>query len=290
MLNLLITGSKGQLGHEFREASALYPFYNFIFTDIGELDITNAGNVERFFRDQNVDVVINCAAYTAVDQAELEPDAAMRINRDAVANLVNACKMHITYMVHISTDYVFDGKGSKPYREDDLTNPQSSYGRSKLAGEEAMLNCLEKGMIIRTSWLYSSFGANFVKTIIKKGTETGELKVVSDQFGCPTYAKDLAVTILDILPKALSSHRLEIFHYSNEGECSWFEFALAAVEMAKTSCRVYPVTSGEFPQKAPRPRYSVMDKTKIKEHFGIKIPEWKESLRECLEVLAKGNT
>ncbi len=284
MLNLLITGSNGQLGHEFREASALYPFYNFIFTDIGELDITNAGNVERFFRDQNVDVVINCAAYTAVDQAELEPEAAMLINQDAVANLVNACKMHNTYMVHISTDYVFDGKGSKPYREDDLTNPRSSYGRSKLAGEEAMLNCLEKGMIIRTSWLYSSFGANFVKTIIKKGAETGELNVVIDQFGCPTYARDLAVTILDILPKALSSHRLEIFHYSNEGECSWFEFALAAVEMAKISCRVYPVTSGEYPQKAPRPQYSVMDKTKIREYFGVSIPEWKDSLKECLEA------
>ncbi|MCK9400836.1 MAG: dTDP-4-dehydrorhamnose reductase [Bacteroidales bacterium] len=286
MLNILITGSNGQLGSEFREASALYPYYNFIFTDIAELDITDAGQVEQFLSQQNIDVVINCAGYTAVDRAEEEPDLAILINRDAVVNLVQACKKYDIYLVHISTDYVFDGKNQRPYREDDKPHPTSSYGKSKLAGEEAVMACLEKGMIIRTAWLYSSFGSNFVKTILKKGSEKGKLDVVNDQVGCPTYARDLAVIILKILPKALSIHQFEIYHYSDEGECSWYDLAKAAVKLANIPCQVNPVTSEEYPQQAPRPFYSVLDKTKIKEQFGITIPDWRESLRECIALMA----
>jgi len=288
MLNILITGSNGQLGNEFRELSALYPCNNFIFTDVAELDITDAFRVEQFFHDYNIDVVINCAGYTAVDRAEQEPESAMLINRDSVINLVQACKKYDAYLVHISTDYVFDGKLQRPYREDDRPNPASSYGRSKLAGEEAVMSCLEKGMIIRTSWLYSTFGINFVKTILKKSAEKGRLDVVDDQIGCPTYARDLAAAILQILPTALSIHQFEIYHFSGEGECSWYEFAKAVIELANIRCQVNPVTSAAYPQQAPRPQYSVMDKAKIKEHFGITIPEWRESLRECMEAWRQG--
>jgi dTDP-4-dehydrorhamnose reductase len=285
MLNILITGSNGQLGSEIRKESALFPFFNFIFTDIPELDITAPRLLEQFFSAQNIDVLINCAGYTAVDRAEDEPDMARLINHKAVENLVQVCKKFDIYLIHISTDYVFDGKNSRPYREDDKPDPASSYGKSKLAGEEALMSCLENGMIIRTSWLYSSFGNNFVKTILKKGTEKGELNVVSDQVGCPTYARDLAVIILAIIPKAISAHKFEIYHYSGEGECSWYEFAKAAIELANIPCQIYPVTSDKYPQRAPRPLYSVFDKTKIKNEFGITIPHWRESLKECVEAL-----
>jgi dTDP-4-dehydrorhamnose reductase len=286
MLNILITGSNGQLGSELKEVSAIYPFYNFIFTDIAELDITDEQEVELFFSETNIDVLVNCAGYTAVDRAEDEPDLAKLINYEAIANLVKVCKKYDTYLVHISTDYVFDGRNNRPYTEDDRPNPASTYGKSKLAGEEAMMSCLEKGMIIRTSWLYSSFGNNFVKTILKKGAETGKLDVVDDQFGCPTYARDLAHVILEILPKALSTHAFEILHYSSEGQCSWYEFAKAAIRIANIPCQVNPVSSAQYPQKAPRPVYSVLDITKIKEKFGIIIPDWKDSLRECVKLLA----
>lgn len=288
MLNILITGSNGQLGSEFRVASGSYQFYNFIFTDVAELDITSAGDVEQFVEKNNIDVIINCAGYTAVDKAEDEPAIAMLVNYEGVVNLVKACKTYEIFLVHISTDYVYDGKSRKPYQEDDRPNPVSSYGKSKLAGEEAMMSCLEKGMIIRTSWLYSSFGANFVKTILKKGAEKGKLDVVDDQVGCPTYGRDLAKTILKILPKAISSQQFEIYHYSNKGECSWYEFAKAAIDMANISCEVNPVTSDKYPQKAPRPSYSVLDKTKIKKEFGIQIPHWRESLKDCMEVWRHG--
>lgn len=285
MLKILITGSEGQLGNEIRVASAFYPEYHLVFTDIAELDITNPGQVEDFIAYHNVDVIINCAAYTAVDRAEDEPEKAMLVNRDAVAVLVEACRKHDIFLVHISTDYVFDGTGRAPYKESDITSPSSAYGRSKLAGEDLALKCIEKGMVIRTSWLYSSFGANFVKTIIKKGAESGKLNVVDDQIGCPTYAGDLASAILKILPKAISNQRLEIYNYSNEGICSWFEFAKAVINLAEIQCQVNPVSSAEYPQKAPRPMYSVLDKTKIKEHFGLLIPEWKQSLKICLAAM-----
>jgi dTDP-4-dehydrorhamnose reductase len=282
MLNILITGGNGQLGNEIRQQSSAYSYYNFIFTDVDELNITDALLVEQFFSSNNVDVVINCAAYTAVDRAEDEPDLARLINFEAVSNLVSACKKYDSYFVHISTDYVFDGNKRMPYREDDMPNPTSAYGKTKLAGEEAVMNCLDNGMIIRTSWLYSTFGNNFVKTIMNKGAEKGELNVVDDQRGCPTYARDLASAILKILPRAISLHRLDIYHFSNEGECSWYDFASAIIELSHINCKVNPITSDKYPQKAPRPFYSVMDKTKIKERFDIDIPDWKISLKECI--------
>lgn len=289
MLNILITGSNGQLGNEFRVASSLHPYYNFIFTDIAELDITLTEETGQFFSRNNIDIIINCAAYTAVDKAEDEHGTAMLVNYEAVLNLVRACKTYNIFLVHISTDYVFDGKSQKPYLEDDTPNPVSSYGKSKLAGEDAMMSCLGKGMIIRTSWLYSSFGNNFVKTILKKGKEKGKLEVVNDQVGCPTYARDLAVTILDILPKALSTYQFEIYNYANEGQCSWYDLATAAIELADIPCLVNPVSSDQYPQKAPRPFYSVLDKTKIKKAFGITIPHWRESLKDCVEAWAHGS-
>lgn len=284
MLNILITGSNGQLGNEFRVAAALYPNYNFIFTDIAELDIASEWQVDQFFRENNIDIVINCAAYTAVDRAEDEPDIAKLVNYEAVVNLIHICKACNIFMVHISTDFVFDGKSQKPYHEDDRPLPVSAYGKSKLAGEEAMMACLEKGMIIRTSWLYSAFGNNFVKTILRNGAEKGKLNVVNDQVGSPTYARDLAEIILKILPKALSSGRFEIYHFANEGQCSWYEFAKEAIRLANISCQVYPISSKDYPQKAIRPVYSVLDITKIKEQFGLTIPGWRESLKECVKA------
>jgi dTDP-4-dehydrorhamnose reductase len=285
MLNILITGSNGQLGSEFRLACHSYPYFNIIFTDIEELDITSKDSVDAFFRSNSIDAVINCAAYTAVDKAEEETEKAMLINKEAVATLAAACKANHAYMIHISTDYVFDGSARSPYRESDPSSPTSSYGRSKLAGEMAMLNCLEKGMIIRTSWLYSTFGNNFVKTILKKGAEKGELNVVDDQVGSPTYARDLAVAILQILPSAISRNELQVFHYANEGHCSWYEFAKAAIELAAIPCKINPVGSDKYPQIAPRPSYSILDKSKIKEQFGIIIPNWKDSLADCIKIL-----
>jgi dTDP-4-dehydrorhamnose reductase len=285
MLNILITGGNGQLGSEIREASASYPYYRFIFTDIAELDITDRDKVDDFIGENNIDVVINCAAYTNVDMAEKEPEKAMLINRDTVSNLAFACNIHDSFLVHISTDYIFDGSGNYPYGENAPTSPATSYGRSKLAGEDAMISCLPKGIIIRTSWLYSSFGHNFIKTILEKGKDKGELTVVNDQTGCPTYACDLAVLILDLIPKFLSGRNLRIYNYSNEGQCTWYEFAKEAVGLAGIKCRVNPVTSAEYQQLASRPVYSVLDKSKIKKDFGIFIPHWKESLAVCIEKL-----
>lgn len=289
MLNILITGSNGQLGSEIKLASDRYPFYNFIFTDIAELDITNAERVDRFFEENNIDIIINCAAYTAVDRAEEEPNIAKLINYEAVVNLIQASKKFDIYLIHISTDYVFDGKSQRPYREDDIPSPVSSYGKSKLLGEEAMMTCLEKGMIIRTSWLYSLFGNNFVKTVLQRGAEKGILGIVNDQQGCPTYARDLAETILKILPKALSKNQFEIFNYSNEGACTWYEFAKTVIDLANISCQVNPITSEKYPQKAPRPFYSVFDKTKIKKEFSLEIPDWKDSLKDCMEAWKRGS-
>ncbi len=285
MVNILITGSKGQLGSEIKAIAGDFPHFNFLFTDIEELDITDSEQVRKFVADLEPDVIINCAAYTAVDRAEEEPEKAMWINRDAVSNLAGACDRNDCYLVHISTDFVFDGENTKPYTEDDIPCPTSVYGLSKLDGEEAMMACLQKGMIIRTSWLYSSFGNNFVKTIINKCRELGELNVVNDQVGTPTYARDLAVAILSILPAAMSSGQFGIFHYSSTGSCTWYEFAGEITRLAGLSCRINPVKTGVYPAKARRPAYSVLDSSLIRERFGITIPGWKESLRECLKVI-----
>jgi dTDP-4-dehydrorhamnose reductase len=285
MVRILITGSNGQLGSEFRAIAIEYPHFAFLFTDVDELDITDEKKVREFFEQEEPDVVINCAAYTAVDKAEDEPVFAWRVNRDAVANLTRSCDLYDNFLVHISTDYVFDGANSRPYREDDIPAPRSVYGLSKLEGEEAMQSCLQRGLIIRTSWLYSSFGSNFVKTILKKCAEGGELKVVSDQIGSPTYARDLARCILDILPAALSNERLEIFHYANQGQCSWYDFALEIARINGIPCTINATDTEGYPTKAPRPAYSVLDTSLLRERFGICIPHWSESLTEFMKLL-----
>jgi len=287
MVTILVTGSKGQLGSEIKAIAREFPFYSFLFTDVEELDITDREKSDHFIRETEPDVIINCAAYTAVDKAEEEPEKAMWLNRDAVSNLAGACDKYDCFMVQISTDFVFDGENSIPYREEDIPCPMSVYGLSKLDGEEALMACLQKGMIIRTSWLYSSFGNNFVKTILKKAKETGHLNVVDDQVGSPTYARDLARTILNILPSAMAVQQLELFHFANEGSCSWYEFAREIVALAKIECKIDPVKTGHYPAKAKRPAYSVLNASLIKGRYGITIPDWKESLAKCLSELNK---
>lgn len=281
MANILVTGANGQLGSELRKIgfSALDEVF---YTDVAELDITDYAAVEKFVKDKEIDTIINCAAYTAVDKAEEEPQLAAKINTEAVANLARAAAKEGCLLIHISTDYVFDGTGTKPYTEKDKPCPVSVYGKTKLAGEEAILKSRCFHIIIRTAWLYSSFGNNFVKTILRLAAERPEISVVSDQVGSPTYAGDLAAAIVGIMD---SEERIEhegIYHYSNEGVCSWYDFAAEIVRLSGKECRVKPVTTAEYPTKTQRPAYSVLDKSKIKKTFGIEIPEWKDALAKMM--------
>ncbi len=287
MSHILITGSNGQLGNELRVLSKEYRNDHFIFTDLDELDIADKQAVDAFFAANQIDFVVNCAAYTAVDKAETDEDIAFLLNATAVSYLVEACTTHQIKLIHISTDYVFDGCGCVPYREENNTNPLSAYGRTKLAGEQAASKC-PQSVIIRTSWLYSSFGNNFVKTMIRLGKERNSLNVVFDQIGTPTYAADLAQTILSIIQYA-STKPLQtgIFHYSNEGVCSWYDFAHEIMQLCGLSCQVNPIEAKDYPAPAPRPHYSVLNKTKIKASYGIKIPHWRDSLKRCLKELSE---
>ncbi len=284
-MRILITGSNGQLGNEIRVLAENYPEYEFIYTDIDELDISEPNKVEDFFSANRPEAIINCAAYTAVDKAESDKHLAYLINTTAVENLCKAACQIDALMVHVSTDYVFDGKYWSPYVENDPTNPQSVYGRSKLAGEEAVWKYARKGLIIRTSWLYSAFGNNFVKTMIKYGTEREELNVVSDQIGTPTYARDLAKAILDIIPKALEMEGSSLYHYSNEGVASWYDFADMIIKFSGINCIVKPIQTKDYPVHAVRPCFSVLNKAKIKETFNITIPNWRESVKDCIQRL-----
>ena len=283
-MNILITGSNGQLGNELRVASSNYPF-NFIFTDVNELDISNAADLERFIQTQKIDYIINCAAYTQVDKAEEEEDLAIKINHTAVKNLAEAAKRNDAKLIHISTDYVFDGIKNRPYVETDPKAPLGIYGISKLAGEKAIIREGGDYLIIRTSWLYSSFGNNFVKTMRKLTAEREELNVVFDQVGTPTYAADLANTILTIIDKNGVDNNTGIYHYSNEGVCSWYDFAEEINQAFGHTANIKPCHSDEFPSKVKRPNFSVLDKSKIKSTFGIEIPHWKQSLMQCVEIL-----
>ena len=241
--------------------------------------------VSAFFDKLHPDVIVNCAAYTAVDKAEQEPDLALKINALAVRNLSNACGEFNALLIHISTDYIFNGKGYRPYVETDTPEPVSSYARSKYAGETQMLSSCRNGIILRTSWLYSAFGNNFVKTILKYGKERGNLNVVYDQIGCPSYAKDLAAAILEIIPKLTDHEGVEIFHYTNEGVASWYDFAKAIIEFSGIKCLINPVETKDYPLPAERPFYSVLNKAKFKERFGIEIPYWRDSLEDCINRL-----
>jgi len=286
MHNILVTGSNGQLGSEIRELASGYD-YNFFFTDRTSLDITDEEALNSFVQENTITTIINCAAYTAVDKAESDEVNADKINHLAVKYLAKIAKEQNIKLIHISTDYVFDGKNYKPYTEEDITNPQGVYGETKLAGEKAMqeISPLDS-VIIRTSWVYSSFGANFVKTMLRLGKEKEQLGVIFDQVGTPTYARDLAKAILDILPD-IKNETVEIYNYSNEGVLSWYDFAKEIMRMAKLDCQVNPIETKEYPTPAARPHYSLLNKAKIKQTFNITIPYWKDSLDECLKKLGE---
>ena len=253
MNNILVTGSKGQLGSEIVVIASQFPDYNFIFTDVDELDLTQSKELEVFFNENTVSVCINCAAYTAVDKAEDERELAMLINYESVENLAKVCNANNTLLIQISTDYIFNGKQYRPYLETDVPDPDSYYGLTKLKGEQAVLEIANRVIVIRTSWLYSSFGNNFVKTMMKLGRERDELGVVVDQIGTPTYAADLAITIMTIIQKTSNSPIKEIYNYSNEGAISWYDFAKEIMNHAKINCRIKAIESKDFPAKANRP-------------------------------------
>jgi len=286
MATILVTGANGQLGNELRSLSSHFYGYDFIFTDIDTLDITDAAAVKNFINTSNPNWVVNCAAYNQVDKAESEPEAAMLINSVAVKNIAEALNGSDCKFIHVSTDYVYGGASNVPCTEDVTPDPQCEYAKSKLDGERQALSH-GQSIVVRTSWLYSSYGHNFVKTILKHGAEKEFLKVVFDQTGTPTYAAYLAQAIMKIISGVIRNQfafKAGIYNYSNEGVCSWFDFATEIVNEAGLKCRVLPVTSKEFVQAAKRPSYSVMDKTRIKEDFDITIPHWRMSLIECLRV------
>ncbi|BDX39471.1 NAD(P)-dependent oxidoreductase [Tenuifilaceae bacterium CYCD] len=282
--NILVTGSNGQLGTEIKNEQSNLPLFNLIFTDFQELDITNTESVENVLNELRPEFVINCAAYTAVDKAEQEESNANLINSIAPKILANACKKYGAKLIHVSTDYVFDGKANTPYNENSEVNPQSAYGRTKLIGEQNVLES-EIGMVIRTSWLYSAYGNNFVKTILKHGAVKLELGVVFDQTGTPTWAHDLAKAILQIVNAGTNSFKPEIFHYSNEGVCSWYDFAHEIVSLSNLSCKINPIETKDYPTLALRPQYSVLNKQKIRNLYNVTTPYWRESLIECLKQL-----
>ncbi|MBI5914044.1 MAG: dTDP-4-dehydrorhamnose reductase [Bacteroidetes bacterium] len=288
---ILVTGNKGQVGQELQVLASQFVDFQYIFVDVEELDITDPQAVKVFFEKNPVQYCINCAAYTAVDKAETETNLAWKVNAVGPENLARACATHGVSLLHLSTDYVYHSQQNKPHIETDLTNPQGTYARTKLNGDEAVLkNHPTGGMVIRTSWVYSSFGNNFVKTMLRLGAERGELSVIYDQIGTPTYARDLAETMLLILQKVEneSVDRIllkGIYHFSNEGVTSWYDFAVAIFEAKKMPVKVRPIETRDYPAAAKRPPFSVLNKSKIKATFGLEIPHWQQSLKACLELL-----
>lgn len=283
MKNILVTGANGQLGNEMRVLSAEHKEHNYFFTDVAELDICNEQAVMAFVKEYDIHVIVNCAAYTAVDKAEDNMELCTKLNSDAVGYLAKAAENNQAEFIQISTDYVFDGTNHLPYKESDPTCPNSVYGVTKLAGEKNALEYCKKTMIIRTAWLYSTFGNNFVKTMIRLGKERETLGVVFDQMGTPTYARDLARAIFAAIHKGVVPG---VYHFSDEGVCSWYDFTKAIHRIAGvTTCKVNPLHTDEYPAKAPRPNYSVLDKTKIKNTYDIEIPHWEESLKACMDEL-----
>ncbi|MDQ1772730.1 dTDP-4-dehydrorhamnose reductase [Labilibaculum sp. A4] len=285
-MKILITGANGQLGSEINELSASFSNLEFVFSDLPELDICNREMLAQFASDHQIKGIINCAAYTAVDKAEEDSKTAELVNATAVGNLVAVAEAQNLKLIHISTDYVFDGTAHLPYSEEFEVSPLGVYGATKRKGEEFVLNSYSESIVIRTSWLYSSFGNNFVKTMLRLGKEREELGVIFDQVGTPTYARDLAQTCLEILSK---SDKLDtsgkLYHFSNEGVASWFDFAKAIMEMGNVDCIVNPIETKDYPTPAKRPHYSVLNKAKIKADYGIEIPYWRDSLKECIQRL-----
>lgn len=283
MGNILVTGANGQLGNEMRILSGENEQYAYFFTDVDELDICNEQAVIDYVAEHEINVIVNCAAYTAVDKAEDDEELCDRLNRVAPGYLAKAAQSRGAAMIQVSTDYVFDGTNHIPYKEDEKTCPASVYGTTKLAGEENVLEHCDKAVVIRTAWLYSTFGNNFVKTMIRLGRERDAMGVVFDQIGTPTYARDLARAIYAVINRGIVRG---VYHFSDEGVCSWYDFTKAIHRLSGiTDCCVKPLHSEDYPAKAPRPHYSVLDKTKIKETFGITIPHWEESLKECINAM-----
>jgi dTDP-4-dehydrorhamnose reductase len=284
MHNILVTGANGQVGSELQELSTRYT-YNFFFATKDDLDITDEQSIEDYISKNKITSIINCAAYTAVDKAEEDKEGADLVNRKAVKKLAKIAQKNDIKLIHISTDYVFDGKSFKPYCEEFQTNPNSVYGQTKLEGELEMIRINPfNSIIIRTSWVYSSFGNNFVKTMLRLGKNKEELGVIFDQVGTPTYARDLARTILDILPH-VKNEKVQIYNYSNEGVLSWYDFAKEIMNQARLECKVNPIETYQYPTPANRPHYSLLNKAKIKKEFDVEIPYWKDSLKDCLEII-----
>ena len=282
-MRILVTGADGQLGNEMQVLAKENPQHTYYFTDVQELDICDKQAVWAYIAEKRIELIVNCAAYTAVDKAEDNPELAYKLNCEAAKELASAAQFNGAAMIQVSTDYVFDGTAHIPYTEDCDPCPDSVYGTTKLEGEYDVMNYCEKAVVIRTSWLYSTFGNNFVKTMIRLGKERDSLGVVFDQIGTPTYANDLAQAIYTIINKGIVRG---IYHFSNEGVCSWYDFTVAIHRLAGiTSCKVKPLHTAEYPAKANRPAYSVLDKTKIKTTFGIEIPHWEESLKRCIDTL-----
>jgi dTDP-4-dehydrorhamnose reductase len=286
--NILVTGANGQLGNEMQVIAADYPEYHFLFVSKDQLTIDDMDAVKYFFTTNNIAVCVNCAAYTAVDKAETETAKAFAVNADAVGNLAAVCKEHHALFIHVSTDYVFDGTATIPYKEDHPVNPVNAYGASKLKGEQLAIQNNPESVIIRTSWVYSSFGNNFVKTMLRLMSERENINVVDDQVGCPTYAADLAAAIMKIIDhSAADKTKSGIYNFSNKGVINWYQFAVAIKELSGSNCMVNPIPAAQYPTPAKRPNYSVLDTTKIQQAFNVVIPEWKDSLEKCLKLLDK---
>jgi dTDP-4-dehydrorhamnose reductase len=283
MKKIIILGANGQLGNEFRQLEKDFPSFKFFFYDVAEMDIMQKDLVDRGISEVKPDFVVNCAAYTAVDKAETDKELAYAINSDAIKNIAAACVANSVKLIHISTDYVFDGEASEPYTEDSPVNPSSIYGLSKLEGEKGALHTAENAIVIRTAWVYSVYGNNFVKTMLRLMSTKPEISVVADQFGSPTYALDLAVAIMQIISEGewISG----IYHFTNEGIINWFDFASEIKNISGLSCTIHPITTEQYPTPAKRPKYSVLDKTKIQQTFNIKLRDWKESLQDCLNKM-----
>lgn len=282
-MNILVTGCNGQLGTEMRKIAATDESHEWFFTDIDTLDICDATAVEAFFESHHIEICVNCAAYTAVDQAEDDRELAEKVNVQAPRLLAHACLRQGATLLHISTDYVFDGQGDHPYREDEPTAPVSVYGRTKRDGELAIIDSGCHYVIVRTAWLYSSTGKNFVKTMLRLADTHDTVSVVCDQKGTPTWAGDLAQTLTLLIGKYRKGPVAEVFHFTNEGVTNWADFAAAIFDLAGKPCKVLPITTDQYPTRATRPAYSVLDKTKIKQALGIEIPHWRDSLAKCLE-------
>ena len=287
MLNILITGANGQLGSSLRQLGSVSP-NNYLATDVAELDITDAGAVLQTVKEQRIDVIVNCAAYTNVERAEEDEPTADLLNHKAAAYLAAAAKATGATLFHVSTDYVFDGTAHTPYTEDGTPSPLGAYGRTKLAGERAVMASGCRYLIFRTAWLYSEYGHNFLKTMLRLTSERDTLQVVFDQIGTPTYAGDLALAIFSIIESERYAGNEGVYHFTDEGVCSWYDFATEiAAAAGHDKCRIIPCHTSEFPTKAARPAYSVLDKSKIKETFGLEIPHWRESMLYCLKNMLR---